>query len=242
MLPLDLCVCMFVKRTHVLELELEKSCRGEKRNNKAHFTPCPHREPTDKTHSSRGLRARRRCVNNPLLELVLYSLQLAKRTRRRVHLSNYRSFFAWVGPAAPGRNAGKIIRNIFSFLIFFLICARVAPRLSQYRDPGTFSRYRSVPGRIRYQPKFPRDFEGGLPGPRVPRVPGNGYTTPPYPLNMHHDAPLSALLCTPHAAEQTQGAEGGPVFHHAWGSRRWCLRSLLVSYGNDRVVVYYCLW
>ena len=32
---------------------------------------------------------------------------------------------------------------------------------------------------------------------------------------MNHDGPLSALLCTPHAAEQARGAEGGPVRHRA---------------------------
>ena len=93
--------------------------------------------------------------------------------------------------------------------------------------PGT-AQYRHKSGT---DPKFPRDFEG--------RVPGTPYTvgfresihdTPKPAEYMHHHAPLSTLLCTPHAAEQTQGAEGGPGCHPSWGNRRWCSRRLLISY------------
>ena len=77
------------------------------------------------------------------------------------------------------------------------------------------------PGTAQYRDEFDTDpnsrgiLRRGFPGPRVPRVPGNRYTKPPYPLNMHCDFHLSTLLCTPHAAKKTQRAEGGPVCHHA---------------------------
>ena len=55
---------------------------------------------------------------------------------------------------------------------------------------------------------------------------------------MHRDAPLSTLLCTPHAAEPTQGPDDGPVCQYAWGIRCWCPRRLLIYYGIDRVAYY----
>ena len=118
----------------------------------------------------------------------------------------------------------------------------VAPRLSyEYRDLGTFSRYRSVPGRIRYRPILPRNIEG-----RVPETLGAAgshgiETRRPHTRSVFTTMPPSAtLFCTPRAAEQTQGTEGSPVCHHGWGSRRWCPQRLIFSFGSGRVACIAC--
>ena len=114
--------------------------------------------------------------------------------------------------------------------------SRVAPRLPQYWDPGTFSRYRSVPGRIRYRPKFPRDF-----GSRVPGTPGTAGSR-----ESIHKAPITAeyaprcprqhsAMHTTRSGTDSRGRRWPRVCHHACGGRRWCPRRLLISYGNGQV-------